>query len=210
MIGKNIVSFQQTCFLSFDMADTKTFQFINNFLVTKDISDGMIIHNENEVSKIYEEGEMPSLQHMSNFLPSPDPGKENRILMTSNLIQNVRKIGLTCNYPAVEKIQASCKICTLMPFLKDNVCYLTDPSQQQITWVSHLEENTQQDGSGITQVVPYVYQFNIWKWRLQKFDLSGICVQGKTFKDYSEETKLGQTRLVTKEIKDIRAHKVLT
>lgn len=35
-------------------------------------------------------------------------------------------------------------------------------------------------------MVTRVYQFNWKKWRLQEFNLCGICTRGQTFKDYKQ------------------------
>lgn len=58
-----------------------------------------------------------------------------------------------------------------------------------------------------------MYQFNVLKWRLQKFNLRGICEQGKTFQALTLDSSTGSNKglpgSLKKEIKNLRQFKVL-
>jgi len=96
--------FQQSSFINLDASNPQTLSFIEAFQINKSVNDGVLIHNEFLLSKIYDDEKMPSIQHFENYLPQTPPGQENRVLSTSSIMinQTARKIAAIFSFPSTE------------------------------------------------------------------------------------------------------------
>ena len=57
----------------------------NTFCVSNCIVDGVIVHDANTMSRIYEDKMMPGIKYFNDYLPESIKGKKNMNLMTNNI-----------------------------------------------------------------------------------------------------------------------------
>ena len=66
-------------------ATTNTKNYISTFFVSNCIVDGVIVHDANTMSRIYEDKMMPGIKYFNDYLPESIKGKKNMNLMTNNI-----------------------------------------------------------------------------------------------------------------------------
>jgi len=135
---------------------------------------------------------MPSIKYFKDFLPNKLTSIPNTNLMTNSIQQNMtaHKLALVFNFPPMkvagkDVIQEKARKCYVIPFFNENEVQLAKPSQTQILWLNHvciIEDRLQLKSlfsKGIKNWEKYfratVVKFNTTKWRLQTFDVAGIC-----------------------------------
>ena len=75
---------QQTSFISCPTSNN-TREYINVFNVSNCIIDGVLVHNKNKFSRIYDDSRMPSIKYFSGYLPDRLTKIQNMKLMTNNI-----------------------------------------------------------------------------------------------------------------------------
>jgi hypothetical protein len=72
--------------------------------------------------------------------------------------------------------------------MSNNFIPMTNGLINQLNWAAHVDySDTSNTGKQVRETKSFIFQFDMKKWQLFKFNMAGICLRRKTFKTLFED-----------------------